>query len=373
MEISRIRFNNRLNADFVKELRKAVDDYFTSRSISTYANAAMVIKTICMISLYVVPYILIMTGNFGAWASLGFALLMGLGATGIGFAVAHDALHNAYSKTPWVNKLIGLSFNFLGANDYFWKIKHNVRHHTYTNIYEKDEDIDAPVSILRLSPQAQWKRIHRIQPFIAVPLYSMLSLSWTFYTDFNKLFTYNGHGSPNPDVKHPVKEVVRLIVYKLIFLFMTIALPIMVLPFAWWQVLIGFVAMQMLMGVILSVVFQLAHIVEETEFPAPDEKGDIEAAWVVHQLNTTANFAVRNPVITWFVGGLNFQVEHHLFPNICSIHYYKLSRVVEAKAREFGMTYHNHHSLLSAIRSHFKTLRNLSRPDFYHNSVTAAA
>lgn len=373
MELNRIRFNNRLNADFVKELRLAVDQYFTSRNISPYANTAMVIKTICMVSLYVVPYILIMTGNFGAWASLGFALLMGLGATGIGFSVAHDALHNAYSKNPLVNKLIGVSFNFLGANDYFWKIKHNVRHHTYTNIYEKDEDIDAPVNILRLTPQVKWKPVHRIQPWVALPLYSLLSLSWVFYTDFNKLLTYNGNGSPNPDVKHPVKEVVRLFAYKLVYIFLTIALPMMVLPFAWWQILIGFVAMHMLMGIILSVVFQLAHIVEETEFPAPTEKGDIENSFVVHQFNTTANFAVRNPVITWFVGGLNFQVEHHLFPHICSIHYYKLSRVVEAKAREFGITYHNHHSLISAIRSHFRTLQNFSRPDSYQVPANAAA
>lgn len=363
MEISRIRFNNRLDTDFVTALRTAVDNYFKSQSISTYANTAMVIKTICMLSLYIVPYILIMTGGFGAWASLGLALVMGLGATGIGFSVAHDALHSAYSSKPWVNKLIGLTFNFVGANDYFWKIKHNVRHHTFTNIYHKDEDIEVAANLLRLSPDAEWKKIHRIQPWLALPLYSLLTLSWVFYTDFEKLFTYNGNGSPNPDVKHPIKEVVRLIVYKMIYIFATLVLPMIILPFAWWQVCIGFVAMHMLKGIILSVVFQLAHVVEEAEFPAPNEKGDIESSWMVHQLKTTANFAVNNRFITWFVGGLNFQVEHHLFPNICSIHYRKLSKVIEATARQYGIPYRNKYSFWGAFRSHFRTLVQLSKPD----------
>lgn len=373
MEITRVRFNNRLNNDFVNALRTAVDEYFASRSISKHANAAMVIKTIIMLSLYIVPYVLIMTAGFGPWASLGLALVMGLGATGIGFAVAHDALHGAYSKNEKINRLIGITFNLVGANDYFWKIKHNVRHHTYTNIYHKDEDLEVAANVLRLTPVVKWKWIHRIQPWLAIPLYSLLTLSWVFYTDFNKLVTYNGNGSPNPEIKHPLKEVIRLFVYKFIYIGFTLVLPMIFLPFAWWQIVIGFVAMHMLKGIVLSVVFQLAHVIEETEFPEPTEKGDIESAWMVHQLETTANFAVRNPFITWFVGGLNFQVEHHLFPNICSVHYYKLSRVVEAKAREFGITYHNNHTFFGAIRSHFRTLSRLSRPDAEQATTAMAA
>jgi len=350
----RIRFNNKKYGDFVKDLKESVNQYFETNRVSKHADYRMVLKTICMLSLYIIPYFLIMFGHFSEGIMLCLAVVMGTGLSGIGFSIAHDALHSAYSSNEKVNKFLGMTMNLVGANDYMWKIKHNIKHHTFTNIYEKDEDLSV-VKFLRLSPNAPHRGIHRLQHIVAFLAYSLLSLSWVFYTDYNKIFRYK-------DNAHPRKEMIKLFAFKLFYYGYILVLPLCLLPIPWWHVLIGFVAMHLVGGFIITIVFQLAHVVEDTDHPEPEE-GLVDNAWIVHQMETTANFAVRNPVITWFVGGLNFQVEHHLFPQICSIHYPEISQIVERVAKKYDITYYNHHSFWSAVSSHYKTLKKFGRQE----------
>lgn len=357
----RVKFNNSRYAEFVADLKKSVNEYFETKGISTYANGAMVFKTICMLSMYIIPYALIMTNRLTEWQMLVCCVVIGIGVAGIGFSVQHDANHGAYSKYEWVNKALGFTLSLVGGNDYMWRIKHNILHHTYTNIHGKDEDISV-VQFIRLSPNAPHKPIHRFQHIFAWFIYSLLTLFWVFYTDFPKIKRYNGHGSPNEDVKHPTNEIVMLFVMKAFYIFYALVLPLIVLDLAWWKVLIGFAVMHLVAGWLLTVVFQLAHVVEETEHPHPlEENGLIDNSWFVHQMETTANFSVNNPLVTWYVGGLNFQVEHHLFPKICSIHYPAISKIVREKAKQYNVPYHYESGLRQAIRSHHKTLKAFSK------------
>jgi linoleoyl-CoA desaturase len=348
----RIKFNNKKYAEFVSDLQQSVNRYFEEKKISKHADYRMVLKTICMLSLYFVPYFLIVLGHFSLWQMFGLCIIMGTGLAGIGFSIAHDALHSAYSSNETINRLLGLTMNMVGANDYMWKIKHNMKHHTFTNIYERDEDLSV-VNFLRLSPNAPHKTVHRFQHIVAFFAYSLLSLSWVLYTDYNKIFRYK-------ESKHPVGELVKLMAFKVFYYGYILVIPMLVLPIAWWQILIGFVAMHLVGGFIITIVFQLAHVIEETDHPEPEENY-VDNAWLVHQMETTANFAVRNPVITWFVGGLNFQVEHHLFPRICSIHYPAISRIVEKVASRHEISYYNRNTFLGAIASHYRTLKKFGR------------
>ncbi len=357
----RVKFNNSQYTDFVAELKKDVNNYFENNSISTYANSSMVFKTVCMLSLYAGPYFLIMTNRLTEWQMFVCCIIIGIGTAGIGFAVQHDANHGAYSKHDWVNKMLGFSLSLIGGSDYMWRIKHNILHHTYTNVHGKDEDISV-VQFLRLSPNAAHKPIHRFQHYFAWFLYSLLTLFWVVWTDFPKLKRYNGFGSPNPDVKHPLKEVFTLFAMKAFYIFYAIVLPIMVLDIAWWKVLVGFTIVHLLAGWLITVIFQLAHVVEETDHPHPQQDGLIDNAWFVHQLETTADFATDNKLLTWYIGGLNFQVEHHLFPKICSIHYPAISKIVKTKAKKYNIAYHDQPSLMGAIASHYNALRALSKP-----------
>lgn len=360
MTSEKIKFNNSHNSAFVAELKSSVQDYFVRNNISQYANWQMVVKTIAMFSIYFGSYALILTGWFNEWQMLFLCVIWGIGTAGIGFAVQHDANHGAYSEHKWINKLLGFSLSLIGGSDYMWRIKHNILHHTYTNIHGKDEDISV-AKFLRLSPNAPIKPVHRLQHVFAWFAYSTLTIFWVFYFDFPKLKRYNGHGSPNPEIKHPIGEVIFMFVMKFVYVAYAIVIPILVLDVAWYKILIGFTIGHMVAGLLLTVVFQLAHVVEDTDHPVVPENGVIENSWFVHQIETTSNFSVNNPIVTWFCGGLNYQVEHHLFPKICSIHYPEVAKIVKEKAQKYGISYHDNHSLEQAVVSHYKTLKKFSR------------
>jgi linoleoyl-CoA desaturase len=367
----KVKFNNQKNKDFVSDLRSEVNAYFTENNISQKANRKMVIKTVSMFAIAFVPYFLILFAGLPGWADLILSGVIGLGFAGIGFSVGHDALHGSYSSNPKVNRWLGYSFNLVGANDNLWKIKHNIKHHTYTNIFHKDEDLDL-CNFLRFSPNAPYKRTQRFQHFTAFLAYTMLSLAWVTYLDFLKLVRYSRDGSMQQCKQNPKKELRRLIVSKSFNIFYMLVLPLLILPFAWWQILIGFVILHVVLGFTLSIVFQLAHIVEATEHPELQMSGVMDTAWAVHQMETTANFGMKSNLLTWYVGGLNFQVEHHLFPNVCSIHYPVISKIVQEKASEYNISYHSEKSFFTALRSHYRLLRKFSKRDMIPAAVAMA-
>lgn len=358
MKATGITFPNRDAARFTEEVKREVEAYFTSRGLSDKANGAMVLKTILLLGGSFGVYLLILFGGLGAWAMLGLAVVMGIGVAGVGFAVSHDALHGAYSSNPTVNRWLGMTFDLFGANGYMWKITHNVIHHTYTNIHGVDEDLSVS-PLLRLSPEAPIKPIHRWQHLYAFAAYSTSTLFWVFVKDY-KYFLQRDLG-PYQNKKHPKAEVVNLLAMKLVYYCWAIVIPLLVLDLAWWQFAIGFLAMHLTAGTILGIVFQLAHVVEGTEHPLPDEQGAMEAAWMVHEMETTSNFARGNRLLSWYVGGLNFQVEHHLFPRTCSVHYPAISRIVETVATRHGVAYNSQPTFRAAVRSHYVMLRRFGR------------
>ncbi|MCX6352906.1 MAG: acyl-CoA desaturase [Bacteroidetes bacterium] len=363
MAKSKIRFNNAKGKDFVSTLRARVDSYFTENNLSKAANGAMITKTVSLFAITFIPYFLILFAGLPNWAMLLCCVVMGLGYAGIGFSIGHDALHASYSENPTVNKWLGYSFNLIGANDYLWKLKHNILHHTYTNIFEHDDDLDVS-KFLRFSPHAPYHWYHRVQHITAFIGYCLQSMLWVFINDFGKLFQYQGANNPKTGTNHPTFEVVKLIITKALYYTYILIIPMIVLPVPFYYVIIGFVLMHVFAGFTLSIIFQLAHVVEETDHPLPTAEAPnfIDNAWAIHQMETTADFAVKSPIMTWYSGGLNFQVEHHLFPNICSIHYPAIHEILKITAKEFDVRFHYQNSFAKAIGSHYRTLKNFSKP-----------
>jgi linoleoyl-CoA desaturase len=355
---------------FMDELKARVGEYFTARGLSVKANAGMVAKSVLLWSVLVGSYLAILSGTLTPLAMWGLAVVMGVAMAGIGFAVAHDALHGAYSHRPWVNRLIGYSFDVLGANNYMWRITHNVIHHTYTNIHGIDEDLEVS-PLLRLSPQARYRRIHRFQHLYALGTYTLSTLNWVFWKDFD-YFTRRVLG-PYQDRKHPPVEIAQLVIFKLFFFGWSIVLPLLVLDLALWQFAVGYLTMHLVAGVILGVVFQLAHVVELTAHPVPDSCGHMEHSWPIHEMFTTANFATHNRLLTWYVGGLNHQIEHHLFPKTCSVHYPAISRIVREVAAQHRVPYYENATFLGAVASHLRTLKANGRPPAAATPLAAAA
>jgi linoleoyl-CoA desaturase len=345
---------------FVSDVKTRVAEYFESRHLSIKANAAMVVKTVVLLAAFWGSYALILGNVVGPWPMLGLCVVMGVALAGIGFSIAHDALHGAYSNSPRINAALGFSFDIMGASGYMWKITHNVIHHTYTNIHGLDEDLEV-TPLLRLSPLARHRPFQRWQHLYALGAYSMSTLNWVFWKDFD-YFTRSNLG-PYLDKKHPRAQIALLVFSKLGYYFWSIALPLIVVHVAWWQFAIGWLTMNLVGGTILGVVFQLAHVVEQTAHPVPDDLGRMPNGWLVHEMLTTANFCTRNPLLTWYVGGLNFQIEHHLFPKTCSVHYPKIQGIVREVAATHAIPYYENPTFLGALGSHLRMLRRLGRAE----------
>jgi linoleoyl-CoA desaturase len=362
----KVTFNNQQSREFSKTVKKRVDQYFKQNNLSRHANAQMVLKTVLLLTLYLGSYGLIISGKLSLGAMWFLTFLMGIGMAGIGFSVSHDALHGAYSSNRKLNRALGFTFDMLGANGYIWKITHNIVHHTYTNIQGHDEDLEV-AGFIRLSPHSEYKPIHRFQHILAFFAYSLASLFWVFIKDFKKFLKPNI--GPYKNKSHPVSEWIILFVTKGMYYTCMLILPMLLLDITWFHLMIGFVTLHLTAGLILGVIFQLAHVVEQTDHPLPNEDNMIDEHWMIHEMVTTNNFARDNKALCWFAGGLNFQIEHHLFPKVCSIHYPALSPIVEQTAREYNIPYNHHDTFFEAVASHYRTLKKFGNPEFTYQEA----
>jgi len=342
---------------FAAAVRKNVNDYFKENSISTKGNWKMVVKTTVMISLYFVPFILICCLPMSNWFIFPLSVIMGVGMAGIGMSVMHDAVHGSYSKKMWVNKTLGCTMYLIGGNIFNWKVQHNILHHTFTNIEGHDEDIE-PKAIFRLSKHSPLKKIHRFQHLYAFFFYCLMTLI-RMINEFKQLKKYNNTGITTSQGLSPRREIIKLVLGKVGYVAMALALPIIFSPHSWGIIVLGFLTMHFVAGFMMSTVFQMAHVVEEADQPAKNVTGNIENEWAIHQLETTVNFSRKSRIFAWLIGGLNYQIEHHLFPNICHMHYRHISPIVESTAKEYGLSYNQHPTFFSAIGSHLRLLKDL--------------
>lgn len=351
---SRVHFSSRTSAAFMIDLRAAVNDWFRLTGSSSHATPAMMLKSALMLGGFLGGYGALLWLQPSGWVALGLIGMMGIAMAGIGFNLSHDALHGAYSSKRWLNRLLGYSFDLLGASSYMWRITHNVVHHTYTNIQGVDEDLSVS-PLLRLAPEAPRHAWHRYQHWYAPFAYSLSTLFWVFGKDF-KYFLKKDLGLYR-DRKHSIGAVLELGLGKVAYYGFALVLPLQVIDRPWWQIVAGFLAVHLIAGFILGMVFQLAHVVEGAEYPLPASDGSMAHAWAVHEMCTTSNFATGNRALTWYVGGLNYQVEHHLFPHVCSIHYPELQEIVRQVASRHRIPYNEHPTLSAAVGSHFRILR----------------
>ncbi len=355
-----VTFNKKQKTDFFPVVRKRVNTYFKENGVSMNANLEMKFKVIFILSGFFACYFMLISNSFVFSPMLMLFLACGFGffSALIGLNIGHDAIHGAFSNNKTVNRLMGVWFNVIGANDHVWNISHNLVHHTYTNIPDHDDDINQ-IPILRLNPQQELWKIHRFQFIYAWFLYPLASITWVFMKDYKKFFSENIGNHVN---QHPKKEYFRLFFFKAIHYLMYVVIPFLIIDMPWWQILIGFIIGHLVMGFTISSVFQLAHVVEGPEFPIPDENGFIENSWAIHQMHTTANFSRKSRVVDFIFGGLNFQIEHHLFPYICHTHYKDIAHIVKATAKEYNVPYYENESFLSAVKSHIKELKVMGTP-----------
>jgi len=273
------------------------------------------------------------------------------------FNLVHDASHQAVSKNKKVNKFVCFLGDIVGINTHIWDIRHNIQHHTFTNILGGDLIIES-IPFIRLSPQQPYKRFHKYQVFYAPILYMFYSFYWMFIIDFKLFFKKdicNLH-----DINHPPKEWFVLFTTKLFYIFYMIILPWTFTHYALLNVIAFFLIMHMAAGLLLSFVAVMGHFVEGPIFPDATN-GIIDNSWSEHELEATIDFAPKSKIVNWITGGLNTHVAHHLFPSICHVHYYDLTRIIENYCIENNYQYKKE-SLWDGLKSHFRFLKKLANP-----------
>lgn len=349
-----IRFNN-TSPEFFTTLRKRVDQYFKDSKIKPTGNFKLYLKTIILFSTLIAIYTILVFFNPGIlWLNIVLCSLLGANFAAIGFNVMHDGSHGSYSTNPQVNKFMAIALNLLGGNAYMWNLKHNVNHHSFTNIEGMDDDIDIkPFIRVHADQPKHW--FHRFQHVYFLFLYGLTYLFWVFWQDFKKYFTRK-ISEFTPLRKMSINDHLNFWISKVLHILIFVVIPMLTIGV--WQAVIGYLIAAFTTGIFIAIVFQLAHIVEEADFVMTENKvANLETEWAVHQLNTTANFATQSKSISWFVGGLNFQIEHHLFPKISHIHYPKISKIVQQTCKEFNIAYTEFPTLVSALASHFRHIR----------------
>jgi linoleoyl-CoA desaturase len=353
----RIKFGR--NNSFHNELRRRVDAFFQTTGLRQRDGPQMYLKSAILISVFVASYVLLVAFAQTWWQALPLSVLLGLATAAIGFNIQHDAGHQAYSNYGWINKLMALWLDIIGGSSYTWHWKHAVIHHTDVNITGQDTDIDLGV-FGRMTPYQKRYAFHRWQHFYLWPLYGLLAIKWQLFDDFRDVMVgrIGAHRIPRPRGW----DMCIFLAGKVVFFTLALGIPLMV--HSLWPVLLWYVVTTLVLGLVLSVVFQLAHCVEEAEFPMPEpDTGRMESPWAIHQVETTVNFMRPSRIGAWLLGGLNFQIEHHLFPRICHVHYPALSKIVETTCAEFGVRYTEHKTLWAGVASHYRWLRRMGMPD----------
>ena len=346
-----VRFGTR--SAFHEALKRGVARHFAATGRSPRGDGRMWRKTAVMLGWAAGSYLALVFGDPAAWERVLLAASLGLAMAGIGFGVMHDANHGSYARSPRANRALGLTLDLIGGSSYMWRHKHNVLHHTYTNIAPLDVDLGGS-ALLRFSPEQPHRPVMRLQHLYVWALYALYPLGWWLVDDFHRLLTgrIGGHAIPRPRAR----DVAALLAGKAVFLGWALVVPLVVHP-TWRVVPLAAVTVATL-GVTLALVFQLAHCVGEADFH--DARAGLPVRdWAAHQVTTTVDFARGNRLLGWYLGGLNFQVEHHLFPKVCHVHYPALSAIVEATCAAYGVRYTAQPSLRAAVAANVRWLRRL--------------
>jgi linoleoyl-CoA desaturase len=342
---------------FHSELKRRINEYFETTGKSATGGKPLFFKAILLFAGFIFLYIHLVFFTPGIVWALIECILLGLVIAGIGFNIMHDGAHGSFSKYKWVNYVAAYSLNLLGGSSFMWNVKHNVIHHAFTNVDGVDDDIDIQ-PWMRMSSTQPKLAMHKYQHFYFWFLYSMLYILWIFVLDYQKYFSRR-IGSMSIK-KMSAWDHFVFWGFKIIYIALFVVIPIYTV--GWLYALVGFITLSVVAGFIISIIFQLAHTVEHTAFPVPhEETGKLEDEWAIHQLKTTANFAPKSKLISWFVGGLNFQIEHHLFPKISHVHYPALRKIIKQACDEFNVPYVEYKKMRHAIASHVIFLKQMGR------------
>ena len=340
-----------------REIQRDVEAVLARKGLRTRALVQLHLKTVIAVSLPIVGWIVLMTASPGLILGIACLFVVAIGAMLVAFCVQHDANHGASFGSRRYNRIVGFSADaMLGFSSYAWRVKHNVAHHTYTNVDNYDDDI-SQVPLARLLPAQSSRPWYRLQHLYIWPMYSLMVLRMQAFGDVAALM--RGRIGRSRLRMPRGWDLAGMVSGKLMYIGWAVVIPLLIYP--WWVVAVAYVCVAMVVGLVTATTFQLAHCVDEATYRSDDELGDGSTVWAVHQIESTVDFCPRNPVLTWVLGGLNYQIEHHLFPRLPHTLYPQIAGIVRSRAEHHGVRYTCQPSLWRALCSHASHVREMGR------------
>ncbi len=349
-------------SSFPKVLRSRLDRFFADQNISPKADRTMRVKIAAGLAVLVGSWIALYALRPGSWKFVALYLLGGLAQTFLLLNIAHDSNHNAISSRSLVNKTLNYVFDLCGISSYMWRILHHRGHHSCINLHGEDDALSGR-GIFRFTPYESRLPWHRFQHIYALFVYALFSLDYVFFRDF-QCFFFPTHEYLRR-TKHSLREYAILFAGKGFYLTYMLVLPVMVLGKSPLLVAGAFLLVNLIVGLTVTLVFQLTHTIDSTYFPSDRCEFD---NGVYHIFATTADYATENPLVGWLVGGLNHHIVHHLCPFVCHTHYAPLTRIVKETAKEFGVSYRQNPTMTGAIRHHLILLKQLGNQDQFSST-----
>jgi linoleoyl-CoA desaturase len=335
-------------------VKERADAYFARTGKSRGADALLWVKVIFYAGIAEAAYVMTLWGGFDVAGTLVCAILFGIASILLAINVGHEAAHNALAPWPWANRVLhAYAFSVIGVDPYLWRLRHTRSHHVFPNVNECDIDIDSN-AFVRLSPNHPRRLYQRYQHIYALFLYLLVGAHAALVQDFDYLFKRDLANMRN--IKHSPQQYALFFVRKAFYVSLVFVVPMMVLPFPWWQVLIGYFIMSAV-GSLIFIAFLIGtHFADTTEFPQVSADGRLPHNFATHALVTSLDWHPTSRVAQWVAGGANAHVAHHLFPHVSHAHYVPLTRIIQDAAKEFGMPYRQS-TFIGMICAHFRFLK----------------
>jgi linoleoyl-CoA desaturase len=313
----------------------------------------MWVKIVFWLGTWLGSYLLLLFGNLPGWAMFLVALYHGLTHLFIAFNISHDANHDSISDNPTVNRILSYSLDLIGVSSFFWRIAHNREHHGFVNIHPQDSSIKG-YGLLKFTPEETPKKAYEYQQWYAILVYALTTINYVTRKDFKFLSEYLQEGK-----KLTLKEWVVFIAGKSFYYLYVFVIPMIVLDLNFLTIFGMFILVHIILGWILTLVFQCGHLTEDAYYPKVDESGKVSDSWTLHIIKTTGNFGRKNRFFSWLVGGINIHLVHHLYPRICHTHYAPLTDIIKDTVEKEGYTFKEIDTFWEAIVSHFRLLKKL--------------
>ncbi|KAH7301141.1 hypothetical protein KP509_23G014300 [Ceratopteris richardii] len=365
-DVGSVQYKNSGGEDFYLTLKSRVENYFRMMKVNSRVHPHMFMKSILLLAIYMMSYLFTFYWGGSLVLSIFSTVLMGFMVAEIGICIQHDANHGAYSNCKALGYLMSTSLDLVGASSFMWRQQHVVGHHSFTNVDGYDPDIRVSDPDLRRVTKNQPRRkYHYFQHWYLAWLYGLLAFKSIFVDDFVAL-----KSSSIGQIKLPKMTSLESWIFwggKLFYALYMLVLPHCFGCYSGIQVAILYLISQLVAGWTLAFMFQVAHVVEKADFPVHEKKDGISKVskgWAELQVRTTNNFSTDSLFWLHVSGGLNFQIEHHLFPGLCHLYYPNIQPIVKETCKEFNVPYNSFPTFWSALRAHFDYLKIIGRTEF---------